>query len=510
MIETGFNIENNTFIINGEGNYISLLLKEKKMNQNNTTILVLTVFSLLGLLAGQSCAAAIIVDDDGPADFNSIQAAIDSITVYGTIEVKPGTYYENISYYGKTIVITSTDPNDPNVVEATIIDGNSLGNVVTFNNGEDENCILAGFTIQNGESGIYCYLSGPIIQKCVIRGNTTGVLGPGSPGILQSTVTENTTTGINDCDGDIADCNISANLGTGLAYCDSIVTDCNISENGSHGLASCGGQTLKCTVVGNTGSGFSGCGGTIERCIISANGGDGYIGAESELINCLVSANGGNGMKLGSISTSQNTVVNCTIVGNMGDGIRAQGGFSAWAYVNSINNIIVKNAGIGLNEASLAEITSSYSNIWQNLQGNYGGVVTSDSDISQNPVFAVAGYWDMSNNWVEGEYHLMSAAGRWDVNDWVYDDFNSPSIDAGDPCSLIGVEPNPNGGIINQGVYGGTAQASKSPSGVVEPVCTELPAMDYNQDCKVDFADLAVFCLSWLECNLDPPEACWE
>ena len=44
----------------------------------------------------------------------------------------------------------------------------------------------------------------------------------------------------------------------------------------------------------------------------------------------------------------------------------------------------------------------------------------------------------------------------------------------------------------------------------VSPFCTERPAMDYNNDCKVDFGDFAIFAGSWLECNLEPPEACWE
>ncbi|GAI61123.1 unnamed protein product, partial [marine sediment metagenome] len=34
------------------------------------------------------------------------------------------TYYENINFLGKAITVRSTDPNDPNVVAATIIDGN--------------------------------------------------------------------------------------------------------------------------------------------------------------------------------------------------------------------------------------------------------------------------------------------------------------------------------------------------------------------------------------------------
>ncbi len=40
-------------------------------------------------------------------------------------------------------------------------------------------------------------------------------------------------------------------------------------------------------------------------------------------------------------------------------------------------------------------------------------------------------------------------------------------------------------------------------------ICTASIIGDFNGDCKVDFEDFAIFCFSWLECNLDPPEACW-
>lgn len=45
---------------------------------------------------------------------------------------------------------------------------------------------------------------------------------------------------------------------------------------------------------------------------------------------------------------------------------------------------------------------------------------------------------------------------------------------------------------------------------VPDAICTRRPAMDFNDDCKVDFKDLAIFMQSWLECNLDPTEACWQ
>ena len=69
----------------------------------------------------------------------------------------------------------------------------------------------------------------------------------------------------------------------------------------------------------------------------------------------------------------------------------------------------------------------------------------------------------------DGDCHLRSQAGRWDPNsaNWILDDVTSPCIDAGDPDSPIGNEPSPNGGVINIGAYGGTAEASKSGSDAV-------------------------------------------
>jgi len=43
-----------------------------------------------------------------------------------------------------------------------------------------------------------------------------------------------------------------------------------------------------------------------------------------------------------------------------------------------------------------------------------------------------------------------------------------------------------------------------------KPYCIKVIPGDINGDCKVDFADFAIFCQSWLECNLDPQEACGQ
>jgi len=58
-----------------------------------------------------------------------------------------------------------------------VIDGNDKGTVVTFESGEDANCVLTGFTITGGYedagAGIRCYNSSPTISHCIIVGNRT-------------------------------------------------------------------------------------------------------------------------------------------------------------------------------------------------------------------------------------------------------------------------------------------------------------------------------------------------
>ena len=63
--------------------------------------------------------------------------------------------------------------------------------------------------------------------------------------------------------------------------------------------------------------------------------------------------------------------------------------------------------------------------------------------------------------------HLLSAAGYW-TNDGTEQPGSaktSTAIDKGDPDSAYANEPSPNGGRVNLGAYGNTAQASMSPSG---------------------------------------------
>ena len=82
-------------------------------------------------------------------------------------------------------------------------------------------------------------------------------------------------------------------------------------------------------------------------------------------------------------------------------------------------------------------------------------------NISSDPLFADA---------LNGDFHEKSTGGRYNpaTGQFVIDGVNSPAIDAGNPSSDYSNELVPNGGRVNMGCYGNTAEASKSPTTGIE------------------------------------------
>jgi hypothetical protein len=282
------------------------------------------------LLAAIPCEARIItVDDDGPADFKIIQAAIDYCNDGDTVLIYPGTYYENLSVRSKSITLTSIDPADPNVVAATIIDGNSLGTVVSIIdvNGADANAVIAGLTVTNGLAkaggGIYCENSIIKISNCVISANRTNDGEYGEYG-----------QDVNTIDG---------GFGAGIYATYSSVTIANCSVNGN--ITGKGAESWWPDVPGGNGGGIYSSSSAITitntkimgnktgdagNCSDYGSGGSGggiYCEGCSPLIvkNCIISNNtagngiwpwqrGGNGG--GIYSTAPVSAIGCTISNN--------------------------------------------------------------------------------------------------------------------------------------------------------------------------------------------------
>ncbi len=184
--------------------------------------LLLLILALLLSFTSQSTIINV------PASFLSIQAAINSTVNGDTVLVEPGTYFENLNFRGRNIVLTSRYyvNNDTAYISTTIINGSQPTNVdtascVIFNSGEDSTAILQGFTLTAGTGtkwldihgagtyreggGIITELSSPTIQNNLIIYNTTSIgvgvqsaggggirIGDGNPIIRNNVIAFNT------------------------------------------------------------------------------------------------------------------------------------------------------------------------------------------------------------------------------------------------------------------------------------------------------------------------------
>jgi len=108
---------------------------------------------------------------------NSIQQAINEANPNDIIQLYEWVFDENINYQGKPIIIQSTDPNNWDVTNSTVIyAANPNDAAITFNHAEDNASVISGITIRGGQYGILCDEASPIIRRCSIQNNDIGIL----------------------------------------------------------------------------------------------------------------------------------------------------------------------------------------------------------------------------------------------------------------------------------------------------------------------------------------------
>ncbi len=265
----------------------------------------LPLASCLVLLLSVSALATVI---HVPADQPTIQAAINAAVSGDTVLVSSGTYYENITFLGKAITVTSA--SGP---LTTIIDGSkgSYTATVTFSSNEKATAVLSGFTLKNGDGEVSITNASPTVRGNVIVAGqaayyqTLGIaIGYGASATVQGNlIAGGTFQGIQSYSGKGS--KIIGNL---------------IADNASAGISSSydtGANTIQQnTIIGNAGGGigfysFGTHGLTVVQNLIEANGNTGLNiaanGAPVTLIsNTVVDNQGGyNGIpaKLGSINS---------------------------------------------------------------------------------------------------------------------------------------------------------------------------------------------------------------
>jgi len=460
-----------------------------KKRKNPNVWLAVSFFLLL--MVSTAAGGTIYVDDDGPADFNNIQAGINDSIDGDIIIVNPGTYtgYGNrdIDFLGKAITVRSTDPNDLNIVATTIIDCNGTETEphrgFYFHTGEDANSILAGITIINGYApsswpanrsrggAIYCYTSNPTLTNCIFSNNSAGYGGGVSNEYCNPILTNCIFSGNsadyfgggmgnnNYCNPTLINCIFNSNsagtYGGGMDNNDSsypTLTNCTFNNNSANyggGISNDESNLIliNCVFNGNfsnsRGGGMSNSDSspTLINCIFNGNfsnsGGGGMFNDESNpiLTNCTFSNNSakcGGGMN--NDEDSNPILTNCTFSKNSAS--YAGGIYNSEGSFLSLTNCIFWNNGNGIQNHESTTVIN-----YSNVQGGWPGFGNIDAD----PCFVEPGYWDANGVWVEGDYHLLP---------------DSPCIDAGDPNYVA--EPNETdldgkprviGGRIDMGAY---------------------------------------------------------
>lgn len=334
-----------------------------------------------------------------------------------------------------------------------------------------DHCVFVANSAQRCAGGMYNESSEPTLTKCAFDGNYVWLAGGGGVCNVDSRPALNVCVFRENWGGDV---------GGGM-----------YNSRSSPRL-------LDCTFIDNAASVLGG-----GMCNAS--------GSSTAVTNCKFKGNSAHTVGGGICNYESSAALsNCTFSGNVAHGdtsiigpvaIIPHGG----AIFSDEGDVMLTNCILWDNKPEEIYVSDGTTLLtYSDVRGDWPG----EGNIDVDPCFVDPGHWEdpcdtpllhVDNVWVDGDYHLKSQAGRWEpaMEAWIIDDVTSPCIDAGDPTGPVGLEPFPNGGVINMGAYGGTAQASKSYFG--EPVCETVVAGDMNGDCKVDFTDFGIMALHWLE-----------
>ncbi|MBN1346305.1 MAG: right-handed parallel beta-helix repeat-containing protein [Phycisphaerae bacterium] len=383
-----------------------------------------------------------------PSEFPTIQAAIDATSDTDVVVLAPMTFTgpgnRDVDLLGKAITVRSSDPNDPNLVAATVVDCQATSaqphRAFVFQSGEGPGTQLIGLTLTNGYAppldtgpafglisaggAVLCRHASPTISRCVMQANFATV---GSAVMC-----------FDHASPQITDCAIVGNANGSGAICCHVSSSptlerCTVAENaadltgGGITCSSDSSPTVRDCEIRDNAAVFGGggvwciddCNPLFTRCVIAGNStpysGGGVLSARGSrpvFQSCLIVGNACDGEGGGISSTSANglEILSCTLVGNIA------GDDTGGAAVGYASTVAVRDSIFWDNVPRQVWPMSSAVTFCDIQAGSAGG---GPGNIDADPQFVDPdGPDDDPATWQDNDYHLSAA---------------SPCVDAGDP-----------------------------------------------------------------------------
>ena len=400
------------------------------------------------------------VDDDGKADFDNIQAAIDASIDGDEIVVMPGTYTSTqdghvVNMLGKAVTLRSSDPSDPDVVATTIIDGENTRRGLACFNEETNKTVIEGLTITNGfgvefdydgdgdigaldnrGGGMHNHNSNPTLTNCTFENNTANYGGgmwnhfsTGNAAITNCTFENNTGTEAGcamynyNSNPTLTDCTFESNTGH---Y--GTISNWNKTNNDPNSEPSLTNCIFKNNKITGKGSGIFNwrCNTTLTNCTFNNNTCNTavIINAYSSptLTDCTFANNNSFGYGGGVMSNNNDsnpTLIRCTFENNSaytGAGMWNQGNSSPTLIECTFSNNIAKSRGGAIvnqnsNDSNdQCNPTITLCTFINNISGEEGGAIYSgpqsrptltDTHVCGNTLPQIYGVWtDSGGNYV--------------------------------------------------------------------------------------------------------------